>query len=573
MGRQRIAGAALFVIALGLAACAGRFGSPGLPPAAVQRGGLQSRGAVPQAISDPTGTQPPAAWCGVTATPAPAAAVARRGRASPASSTAGGITISCILDSAQESSATVSVLADPTDNGGPDPGGADSCGPITWATSPPDGNVTVSVSDIDTGGSSCKRSDSVTIKVQRIANRPQPSPPPGTSVGGPYSLTGTDQETGSENLTEQMVPISINVYSAPALQISDEDIVGASNVVSSPNPTPSALMVGQQMRLLAAPVGGTVQGSVTWGLVIASPTPDVVASYGASPCPTGKCSPVPSAQPVTQGSTANPLVLYWLSSAPSKHVWATANIQMSVGPAFARRADVYYPIDTLMLNATTQALATPYIETGPGTEVPQVCASGEECIWGGYPAASWTFTATAPKEGAGQIAVAQILKQSLGSETLSGYTTKCTSTTSSLNAEQYWLDNGFPYPAATPAAIGSSGKATWTSNDAPYKRDTIANVGGAWRTAYFEDYFMYSPTATLQRPSIWVTLGFSSWNFSDSWGKLPIPPYNYEISEGHGGSPVVPRSGVNGTSPEASYVLPTWPKVDLNSPDPKPICT
>jgi len=87
---------------------------------------------------------------------------------------------------------------------------------------------------------------------------------------------------------------------------------------------------------------------------------------------------------------------------------------------------------------------------------------------------------------------------------------------------------------------------------------------------------MYKPTATSARPSIWVTLFMSTWQFSDSWTQTvnpsPQPPtFTQGAVSGY------PRSGVTTTGPVKSSQLPVWSNQPLKNvtgtPAPDPACT
>lgn len=177
-----------------------------------------------------------------------------------------------------------------------------------------------------------------------------------------------------------------------------------------------------------------------------------------------------------------------------------------IGSPSPQEATAKYPTATLTVKTATQTLGSPngtMLQAGPySTPVPSgdpCTAATQECIWAGYLATQWQFSVAAPKEGAGQIAVAQILEQWEGSQNAAGNSAnQCTSTSNSLGALNYFLDNGFPYPGTPPTSVAGGQNATWSGNDSPgmawlyVRAEGDGNNVQAYRTGYFEDFYMYS---------------------------------------------------------------------------------
>jgi hypothetical protein len=482
----------------------------------------------------------------------------------------------CVIASGQTAKMVVPAYPLSSDSG------SDTCTRVMWTVTPVDPITTVSVED-NTTSTSCNRTEKFTIKFTNVVGQPQPSPYPGQNYDFPH-LEGTYTETGPGcPCTQDMIGFSIPIYEPPQLQIYDLGN-SAATPINSPNPTPSPLMVGQQITLLARASGGLVvsstgatPGPVTWSLPSTSIN-DVVASYNPCTCPSIP-TPEPVGSPGEPLTTASSLPIFFLTDGP-KAIQVTGYMQLVAGnnpygPILKATAETKYPIKTVTVNEASQTLGVPIgtsIQAGPWP-VPQpamdTCLAGTECVWGGAKAAAWTFSVTSPQQGAGEIAGAQIIEQWYGSQNAAGdQANYCTSATASLNALQFWLDNGFPYPEVAPTSFAGGAKATWTADDSPYTAWLYVQAAGdannvaAWRTSYFQDFFMYRPTATGSRGSIWVTIEKSTWNFADSWTEAsPVPG---PFAEGF----PVSKLAVTGTAPAVSTTLPTWTNAATNAGDP-----
>ena len=531
--------------------------------------------------------------------------------------------IDCVLKPGTKATGTVSIDVDEADQSTT----TDSCGKVTWSKASPNPAVTVALVTPSPSSTSCSRQDVITVKVARLTGQPQPSPSPGAII---YSnlFVGSDIETaptppatsesqeGKQSGAKVSMPgpgqigssgaadlqFYLFVYAPPALQVVDADS-SPEPVISLPS-TPSPLMIGQQIALAPQAVGGAITGAdgtplgpVTWSPEPSAPS-EVVASY--SPCSCPSVSP-----PVPLGGTGEsltisptvfgypPLVMYYLKGG-TKTIEASAYVQLCaitsdirsasanatgastcgvngspIGAPQLETATVHYPITGTTASAS-RLPGTPYITGPPGRSTLQPCPSQpiNECIWGGSNALQWQFSVTTPANGAGQIALAQLIEQTAGASVQSGASeTWCTSPTASLQAETYWLDNIFPYPASPPPSPGpgvsiSGGQTgTWNSQDSPnedFPSDLVTGDNSAWLRDSFEDYFMYQATPTKNRPAIWVTLLTSTWTLSDSWVETPNPTPSASPLFAEGAVNGFSKSGVTATSPTPSTKLPVW---------------
>lgn len=316
------------------------------------------------------------------------------------------------------------------------------------------------------------------------------------------------------------------------------------------NTTPNAV-VGQQQMIEAfdKQPGGTLSSCI-WMV-----NGNTVSGYTPG-------SPAPTPSPTTAIYES----FYWIGSGTSAAsatavVSATCKDQSSNSYSASATYTVQQPTFSV-----SQTLGNPYIETDRGTESPPFCTVGNECIWGGYPAASWSFAVTTPADsGSSTIGMAQLIKQSHGATGIDGSTiTQCTSTTNQLSNMQYYLDNVFPYPVPSPSPtpIPAGQMGTWASNDAPPIAFPYSVDIDGWRKSNFEDFFLFKPAADNVGYSIWVTLASSNWAFTDSYTEQinpsPSPPTFTE------GTPV-PKSGVSGSGLSAAFPLPTWPATSSNT--------
>jgi hypothetical protein len=225
----------------------------------------------------------------------------------------------------------------------------------------------------------------------------------------------------------------------------------------------------------------------------------------------------------------------------------------AIGPVLKAKAETFYPIVAPTLSHVVLRGSTPVVDY-PGHGEAN-CAVGNACIRGGEGfAAVFGFTATTPSQaGAGQIAVGQLINDSQTVVFASNgqAQTNCT-------FGQYWLDNGFPYPLASPVPLTSNGTglaATYQSGDDPNLPEDYTVFNSASRSFSATDYYMYQATPTAARPSIWTTLKEGVWSFADSWTVQALNPLTLEV-----GVPVAP-AGVTVIAPADSTTLPYWPGI------------
>jgi hypothetical protein len=305
--------------------------------------------------------------------------------------------------------------------------------------------------------------------------------------------------------------------------VSDLDLVNViPNIVSYPGPItntfPSPIMVGQQVQLQASPAPSVTGVQWTFDSTAA---PDVVASSFVQ-----NVSVVGTPEPVATSGSA--ITFYWTSShfpGGIRHVRMTAQASDVTGPLFA---DVYYPVGTPspLISYTTSSVQVSNDTVG---------ASGTQCgaplttfvaLHLGIPCSATTptpapgimmnYSVTMPAYGAGQIAVAQLISETFsgkqGSSPVPTYTTGATPV----------LDTQFPlYGFATPAATGTA-----QIPDSPFYNLTRSSCTSVTMKEVFRDYFMYQPTPTSSRPSIWVTDDIWTWGWtgtatlkSGSWSR------------------------------------------------------
>lgn len=158
---------------------------------------------------------------------------------------------------------------------------------------------------------------------------------------------------------------------------------------------------------------------------------------------------------------------------------------------------------------------------------------------------TWTpFSVTVPSYGGGFIAMAQTGQTTI-SGTLNG---KQTNTVSSLTR----LDWEFPYAGAYATTDNSLTLQDGTAlNDSPMQDLSASACTKFNRTDAYEDYFMYRPTPTSTRPSIWITLKTLQWAWT---GKASLQKGVWSLSQST--NPTLQWNSSTGQ-------FPSWPQQTL----------
>lgn len=417
------------------------------------------------------------------------------------------------------------------------------------------GGITGSLSPSGAASGDCGRVDTVSITLSMATNAPGPFPSTWATeeftvcdlVQGfctPNQVASTDSVDVIFASTPTPAPSPApSVTSPPPLQIWDTlhnvnlTAIGAQGS-SAANPLP--VMIGQHVALgVITPSGDGLQNPV-WE----TPFPGTyVGSYDW----TQKVS----AQKALTDFSQPGLSFFWTSGAGGGV--SAVRVSANVGGT-QQSATAYVQILSPTVNVATLNQGTPFFVTpAPSASPPNICNGGTvyACLWSGFPGAAWTYQVTTPPNlGAGQIAIAQTLHQVISFTNSQAVTSnECTSNSQSLSKVQYWLDNGFPYPGATPAAVANGAESpVWASNDAPNTSFDPTNTLGS-RTDAFKDYFVYRPAGD----SIWVTLELATWQWSDSY------TYNPTTGVYTAGTP-----SFSHTPPAASTKLPSWASTAQN---------
>lgn len=473
----------------------------------------------------------------------------------------------CVLDAGQQF--VVENLGVPQDETGENDG-SNACGPDVWTTPSPDSVTSFSIQLQYTGQTLCDGATNDMVTIARQAGQPNPSPSPGALINT-YTLTVSDQETGDELATHNHTLV-IHMYQPPALQVAEEDSGGV--VITSPNPSASPIMIGQQANIQAQVVGGALASvtGVTLSGVAWVPdqtgTTDVVAGYAGAP--TTPPVPVPSPVSISQeGLTTNPLVLYWLDSG-TKHIGVTAQVNLSngIGP-LPMTVDVYYPVKTVTsysASATTAAAGTQVglygntnqqtspCPTPPSIFLVEALHLGNECTPHGI---DWSYQAALPSNGGGEIHILQLISHyelfSSSSKKLYCSDISVSCSTTAPASTPFALDETNAYTGLAQAGGGSTASLTPSlgNYDAPASQLGKAFTGSCTsdqRADTFQDYFMYRPASTSQRPSIPVTLAIIAWSWSGN-------ATSKDLQSWKGTNLRNPATSLTST---ASTVLPTW---------------
>lgn len=295
---------------------------------------------------------------------------------------------------------------------------------------------------------------------------------------------------------------------------------------------PPPVMVGQQVQLQASPA--PVLTNVTWTFDSTAATDVVGNGFVANVSVVGTPQPVPS--------SGNPVSFYWVSAnVPSGVRFVRMNAQDGsiIGPLFA---DVYYPVATPSPTVSYQvvskvAISNYYAPQGPiGCPSPTVVLAldlGNICAPSGNPGIAMNYSVQVPSYGGGDIAIAQIVNINF-SGVLNGGNVYFTPGPG--------LDYQFPY-GNNEQQTGQ----TINTNDSPAYYVGQSSCSSVTLAETFTDYFMYEPTATSNRPSIWVSDFVGTW---PKWGGTA----NYSRGKWTLKSPVNPQP----TASPPSSAMPAW---------------
>ena len=302
------------------------------------------------------------------------------------------------------------------------------------------------------------------------------------------------------------------------------------------NTTQTAL-VGQQQVLDAVPTQPTISlNSCSWTIA-----GNIVGAYSPGSTP----SPAPTGSPQTS--------FFWTGSGSNS---ASANDGVSVkcvsSPSGANLTasatyTVYQP--TISMTTVTGTVQVAPYPTAPATTIPALAFGLNTYSTSGI---HFTFKATAPTNGSGNLGVAQII-----TTMQSAMPTTCFSP---LYNGTY-RDADFPYPVGSETSIGGGAQATWMSNSPNLAYDSpvmqlISNCASESRSDSFKDYFMYVPNEDNLGASIWVTLGLLNW----SWNGIASHNGTYCATNVPGWCLGSHSNTVNPTG-SSSSALPTWTQV------------
>lgn len=320
----------------------------------------------------------------------------------------------------------------------------------------------------------------------------------------------------------------------------------ATPIISSPNPGPSPVMVGQQIRVGVRETHGYALTGIKWS----PPTPAV---YGFD-----------------EGAQANPIAsfppnefqlpdisFYWTGSdntVPSKTLTATASVNgISVS---ASTAYTVYTLNNVNFGGQYGSPAVDlenYSCIGLPINTWVIHLGSPQCTDTKPPGMTWTYTAASPSSApvGGSIELFQQI----------GYAGVAQEDAFEIPfGIQSMVDNGNPYssPTILPTAP-VPGK--WTDSDAPAFPVSSLFCSGLNVEEQFVDYFMYQPTATSVRPSIPVDIGVYTWGWSAN-GVLqkPLVPINPPPS----GPWQIKSGSVTPSTTTTAPTMPTWTGVFAN---------
>ena len=342
------------------------------------------------------------------------------------------------------------------------------------------------------------------------------------------------------------VACSYNLKTCPKGKILD-DVQSASGPVEvSGSPPPlQHVVVGQQMKVSLAWKAGTGTSGYTYA-VATSPSPywhipgNSVESYNLG----AGTGPV---QLTSSDYSNNPTTFYFLRGANPQ------GDEFDVDAQFDRsdgREHALVTTRSLYLVDLPNVTKTNWDSLGHPL-IGQV--DGYTALGFGNPGIKYDFRATAPQGGSGLVVAEQVIQNSITVQPASAPTPPST------GFQTTDLDQCIFY--AAPVAIAASASATWTSSDTP-SSELTNNLTQLTRSDYFTTYFMYRPTSTSTRSSIWVPLGSIAWN----WGATASRP---SLSVPWTSGTVV-NNGYNAYDQGENVSLPHWSGVYPPGPPVEP---
>jgi hypothetical protein len=328
--------------------------------------------------------------------------------------------------------------------------------------------------------------------------------------GAPGSGSGASPAAAVAPVVAKDGPVAQN--RPPALEIADR---GGTAITAT-----QTVIVGQKVTLqVRSNPAGQALTNVSWVI------PDEKVKNYTQSSTTAVRTDLAAAD--LRGTTIS---FYWISGG-TKTVEVTATLAGSPARATAT-FNVLAPTN-MSMTSVTSSITVDAAFNRPGTWLHY----GNPNTTSGI---TWTFTATAPAGGGGQIAATQTINADI-TQTLNNGTVQHFSTSG-----RWLLDTTTPYAPAV--AISASAAATWTNGDSPGV-PLWSGANAARLNDDFHMYFMYKPSGA---DSIWVTLGRLDWHCRGSSTRSGAPAANTWSA------PTGIDANAN-PSGSASTELPTWP--------------
>lgn len=359
----------------------------------------------------------------------------------------------------------------------------------------------------------------------------------------------------------------------------DLDIPGANQVVSAnnANPSPSPIMVGEEVRLQASPAAALSSVQWTYDYWWSAGEYDVVGSYGLlGPTPDPPNGPTTLAAPSPLATSNNPMMLYWLENGflwpYARHLYLTAYAPNVQGPM---AVDVYYPVRQPGAEGDSFSFANVAVSEAsdcPPLQLFEALHLGVFCAWTSKPTPDpkptpginvvRTIQVNEPF-GAGLAAEVQLFYEDIEG-TVNGVPVQGWKSDPNGN---YQLDTQFP--AQGEQVVPPSGDANKYFVDSPYLNLGLSYCTYLSDSVSYQTYLMYQPNPRVTgHPSIWVPTAGSSywaWNYSGAAANPRISPAPTNNGWALGTPPPVnpgpePSLGPNDT-------MPTWSSVPQYTQD------
>jgi hypothetical protein len=371
--------------------------------------------------------------------------------------------------------------------------------------------------------STCPYDTTETITVDASAS-------PGVYTENVPALPVGDPPSGGTAWTIRVM-CSVNLDTCPKLQI-----VENGTVISSPTPTPTAVVGEQQAVTMRWDASSGKNGPYTLSSPAWTTPTQAIAGYNLQQ---QQVAPTPEAL-TSSDKQATTLSFYLTNPSGSTTLTAKATLKSSKETANVKVTTAFHLIapSLTMTSVTNPVQVALYPFPNPS---PSATPDYEEALSIGQPIAgsagiTWTFNASNP---AGQT-VSGIMNVV---QTITSTQTSTPTGCEGVSTSGVELDNQLFY------ASDASVPGTWMSDDSPASQ-LVSPCTSFTRSDSFVDYLMFQPSASA---SIWTPIGKLKWSWSGT------------ASFSNGTWSLTKKSWTHSPSGSASFGFPAWSGIFTNS--------